>query len=370
MEELCRIIAKESQCPSCLKEFQEPKVLSCSHTLCLQCVKRLTIQEAECVFKVRCPTCKVETALPKEGSPGIPTNAAIVSLLSAVHTFKVEHGLEKEVGLWKFKVNEIDLPSKDCANGMAATQDNRIGLVDRFGGIHLYSPSGSRETILPGVEKIQGVVFFKTGRFAVLFSDNNVRLYNSSSQCLDVRFKTMSIEDGGCSVLTGDNKGDVYVGYNGMANSRIQIFTQEGGKQTGEIPCVGFKAKKLLAMASKDLLVADICYKNGNVRSSKVILIDETGREIWSTEREGVQVQMTNGQDDTIMMSWLRSESANDIGLLTIEQYSKDMKDMKTLISDYEVVTSTCPSYHLQQFSSGELAFCTANNLYILTRIA
>ena len=92
--------------------------------------------------------------------------------------------------------------------------------------------------------------------------------------------------------------------------------------------------------------------------------------KIWSTEREGVQAQVANGLDDTIIISWLRSESANDIGLLTIEQYSQDMKDRKTLLSDYEVVTSICPSYHLQQFSSGELAFCTANKLYIFTGIA
>nr|XP_054751003.1 uncharacterized protein LOC129256836 [Lytechinus pictus]XP_054751004.1 uncharacterized protein LOC129256836 [Lytechinus pictus] len=368
MEDLCLIIAKETRCPSCQKELQDPKVLSCSHTICLQCLEQ-TIQSAESAFKITCPKCKKDTLLPSDGLQGIPTNDVMVSLLSAVSIFKVEHGLSKKMDLWKFSVKEIDLPSKDCANGLSATQDNRVGLVDRFGGIHLYFPNGSMETILPDVQKIQGAVFFKSGRFAALFNDNSLRLYNSCSRSLGERFETMSVEDGGSSVLAGEEKGNIFVGYNGMGKGKIQVFTREGGKPVKEIPCVGFKVKKLLSLSSENLLVADICYNGGYIRSSKVILIDEAGRKKWSKERQDVQVQIASGQDDTVLISWLKSDIENK-GLLTIEQYSKDMKSKKILISDYEVVTSTCPSYHLQQYLSGELAFCTADKLYILTRIA
>lgn len=65
-------------CPLCFEYYEEdgihqPKLLSCVHTICLQCVKKLD--------QAKCPYCAVWLK-PPQGSPDqLDTNASVLELL-------------------------------------------------------------------------------------------------------------------------------------------------------------------------------------------------------------------------------------------------------------------------------------------------
>lgn len=53
-------LAKHLECPICLEKFAEPKVLSCQHSYCKKCLKRLVRLERE-DYEVTCPECRKST---------------------------------------------------------------------------------------------------------------------------------------------------------------------------------------------------------------------------------------------------------------------------------------------------------------------
>ncbi len=62
------------ECTVCLEEFEEegdrvPKLLPCSHTLCLGCLEQL-----ERGSRVVCPECRAQHRAPPQGPQGFPTN--------------------------------------------------------------------------------------------------------------------------------------------------------------------------------------------------------------------------------------------------------------------------------------------------------
>ncbi|KAH7711233.1 putative proteinconserved [Aphelenchoides avenae] len=75
-------LAKTLECPVCLDVFDEPKLLSCGHTVCQKCVnmvvaKRQTDVNAD-MDCMKCPECGEETMIP----PGGPkTNYRLVDLV-------------------------------------------------------------------------------------------------------------------------------------------------------------------------------------------------------------------------------------------------------------------------------------------------
>ena len=58
------------ECSICLGSYQKPKVLSCFHTYCLQCIKNYSGGGDEGTIK--CPLCRQLTYIPEEGVDGLP----------------------------------------------------------------------------------------------------------------------------------------------------------------------------------------------------------------------------------------------------------------------------------------------------------
>lgn len=48
-------------CPVCLEIYLKPKILSCGHTICLNCVVKLLKFNFEDKKKFKCPMCKCDT---------------------------------------------------------------------------------------------------------------------------------------------------------------------------------------------------------------------------------------------------------------------------------------------------------------------
>ena len=59
------------ECPVCLNELQDPRLLTCRHTLCYTCLKDYTVKN-EYVNELPCPVCRQVTTLYKGGVDNLP----------------------------------------------------------------------------------------------------------------------------------------------------------------------------------------------------------------------------------------------------------------------------------------------------------
>ena len=63
-EELIMNLKKQVTCSICLDTYTEPKIISCHHTFCCECLERHAIMNQR-QGKFRCPECQVEINLPE-----------------------------------------------------------------------------------------------------------------------------------------------------------------------------------------------------------------------------------------------------------------------------------------------------------------
>ena len=84
--------AEGPECRVCSEPFDDqnicPRVLSCGHSYCTCCLKRLTIEDD----KMSCPTCRVEVNLPPAGVAGLPKNFELLSIINTKVTPHHEEG--------------------------------------------------------------------------------------------------------------------------------------------------------------------------------------------------------------------------------------------------------------------------------------
>ncbi|XP_072178295.1 uncharacterized protein [Diadema setosum] len=76
------LVTSNLQCPICLNTFVDPKLLSCSHTYCKDCLMRLFNSQKE--GNITCPVCRNITDVPKENVDLLQCNQPIKSLIEDV----------------------------------------------------------------------------------------------------------------------------------------------------------------------------------------------------------------------------------------------------------------------------------------------
>ena len=64
------------ECSICLQVFQDPRMLPCGHTFCLQCIQRNNNR--------LCALCKSKWFLPPNGLQGLPKNFAVESFTTSL----------------------------------------------------------------------------------------------------------------------------------------------------------------------------------------------------------------------------------------------------------------------------------------------
>uniref|UniRef100_A0A3Q4HNN4 RING-type domain-containing protein n=1 Tax=Neolamprologus brichardi TaxID=32507 RepID=A0A3Q4HNN4_NEOBR len=76
---------EESECKICYNYFDlerhSPKLLSCSHTFCLECLETLHFREGR-GWRIVCPVCRHRTPLPERRVRNLPDNTALTEELS------------------------------------------------------------------------------------------------------------------------------------------------------------------------------------------------------------------------------------------------------------------------------------------------
>ncbi|XP_041453696.1 tripartite motif-containing protein 45-like [Lytechinus variegatus] len=262
-----------------------------------------------------------------------------------------------ELGLGKIVnvvVKSIALPTKDSMNAMINTPDcsMAVGCVKAH-GVNIFSADGRlQQTVLKDVQ-IFALGFLSDGRCVAMDNSNTLALYTPEFMKLDVMFETLNCDEGGISNLTVDSDDLIYVSY--RKPEKIQVFSSAGGKAVKEIQCHG--------------------YVPSQITSYNDSLIISTGETVHLIDKEGdVKHTLTKGsntclyaavsQSNTILIAMVKY----DEGLVIIEEYTDELKYVRNLVKEYKIEKPERLWYYLKQYHSGEIAFCTPDNLYIIIR--
>lgn len=62
------------QCPICMDEYKDPRILTCHHTVCLQCLLDYVQHTSTSGRIFRCPQCRADVCVPRGGVKDFPPN--------------------------------------------------------------------------------------------------------------------------------------------------------------------------------------------------------------------------------------------------------------------------------------------------------
>eukprot|EP00057_Strongylocentrotus_purpuratus_P008786 XP_011663260.1 PREDICTED: uncharacterized protein LOC105437858 [Strongylocentrotus purpuratus] len=245
----------------------------------------------------------------------------------------------------------VTLSKKGSMDVMAAMKNGKMAVGFCKGGIEIFSEVGElQQTVLKDIS-IRGLGFLSDSRYVVRNTVNNISLYTSEYEKLDVSFNTLDDSVGGHGGLTVDSNDLIYVSY--RRAKKIQVFSPAGGKAIREIQCNAYEPSQITSY--RDSLIVQ---RNGKT----TIRIDKQGdvtHRVVSSSGHILFASVTKG--NLVLIASVRHAE----GLLNIDEYTNDLNHVKNVISDYKIKKSERIWYYFQQFQSGELGFCTSERLYI-----
>ena len=86
-EEALKKLAAQLECGICFEEYKDPKLLSCFHVFCKQCLERLVVQ-AHGQPTLQCPNCRGTTTLPSQGVSGLQSDFRMHNLFEIRDVFE------------------------------------------------------------------------------------------------------------------------------------------------------------------------------------------------------------------------------------------------------------------------------------------
>ncbi|XP_041365125.1 tripartite motif-containing protein 45-like [Gigantopelta aegis] len=85
-EKIERLRERLLVCPICMDEYKDPRLLPCHHTVCLECIRNYLQASSVTGRMFRCPQCRYDVCVPREGIKEFPLNFYIISLQDELGT--------------------------------------------------------------------------------------------------------------------------------------------------------------------------------------------------------------------------------------------------------------------------------------------
>ncbi|XP_072164570.1 E3 ubiquitin-protein ligase TRIM45-like [Diadema setosum] len=289
---------------------------------------------------------------PDDQSPrGVTERAQKISFRRCVKVDELCLGELKDY-TWDVKA-DVQLGVKSSMNCITSAPDGKMAVGSEKGGIHLYSPDGELQQIVLKDVRVANIGFLSDGRSVVRDKNNKMVLYTPQWGNLDVTFETMSFDEGGPGGLTLGRDDNIYVGYMKLKN--IQVFIPQGGKAVREITCDGYSPQQFFSFpcTTGKLLLTD---------SSTVVCLDDNGKKENVLKKKSMFPLLAICRDDSVIVAWVRFKE----DLVSIDRYTRDLGHLSSIITDFKIQKPMKRNwYYLQEFESGEIAFCTSDRLYI-----
>ena len=249
---------------------------------------------------------------------------------------------------------EVPLCSNGCISTLATTANGSMAVGLQTGGIKFFSHRGKLQKSVLQDLRIQDMAFTSEGEIILVNLDNKISMYTVVFEKLqNRRFKTLNAERGGACNVAVDQVHHIYVSY--IKAKQIQVFLQEGGRAAKVIPCVSFLPFQIFALNVDSLLVV-------KASANSIIIVDNFGKQQNKVDREGdVLAYPAVCLDSSVMIAWVNYKE----GLVSIDKYSRHLVFLKRIISDHFFRLPQNHQYFLQQFLTGEIAFCTPEKMYI-----
>ncbi|XP_072170355.1 LOW QUALITY PROTEIN: uncharacterized protein [Diadema setosum] len=259
---------------------------------------------------------------------------------------------------WK-KAVEKELHKKDCMNVMVATPTGSVALGSQFGGLYYYTRSGELSPTSDHNDiNIRRMAYLSDGCCIIVDTSNKMLLFAVNGEKCDIKFDTLTDDEGGDCGVSVDGKDRIYVGY--WKAHLIKVFMKSGGKAVREIPCKDYTPSQHYPLKSNKELVMQT---NGN----SVSIIDESGAVKSTVTKDGniYYAYPALCSDDSILIAWVNKKE----NLLSIDRYTCDLKYKETLVDGQRIDIPERKWFYLQQFkTTGDIAFCTPDKLYIFQK--
>ena len=296
----------------------------------------------------------------KVEDPDFPAAIAITKHGEKLHFNKKQLDCDLgEVGIveWKLK-SDVALFKKGYMNCVSATPDNKMALGSSAdGGIVIYSADGKLLQRVLMNKEIRRVAFLSDGQCVVRDTNKGITLYTTKWKARDVKFETLSFDEGGSGGLAVDSNDHIYVGY--RKAKKIMIFKSAGGKAFREIPSAGYEPCQFMVIDPSRMIVLVTQIQH------VIVVMDERGRGLHKVAKDnGTNLYPAVCKDGTILVACVNE--MND--RVTIERFTCKMHYVETIITDHVIDKPGMPWYYLREFRSGALALCSPDKMYIFKK--
>ncbi|ESP01653.1 hypothetical protein LOTGIDRAFT_200149, partial [Lottia gigantea] len=166
-------------CPICMDEYKDPRLLPCHHTVCFECIGNIVRSSSTTGRLFRCPQCRTDVFVPREGIESFPISFYILSV-------------QDELGVKRY-TSSCDICQHDWMQSQFKCIDCDLDIC-RF-CIHqhrLFHHDSCRHGIIR-IESISNSAYQSSTRTCPSHSDEILQLYCSS--CEKAVCITCSCED-------------------------------------------------------------------------------------------------------------------------------------------------------------------------------
>ena len=261
----------------------------------------------------------------------------------------------------------VTLSKEDSMSTVVAIPDGTLGVGCVSDGIDIYDADGRLVKTVLRDENIRDFGFFSDGRAVVLECSNKLFLYTPEWEKLDIEFETNPKGTCGFASLGVNTSSDsAFVSYRNSKHIDLFFCPEDNEKVTlkacRKIECEEFIPTQLLARTECEVSSSFVIQDKGGI----VKAVDPEGKVKQEITKEGLHGFPAICGDGSVMIAWVN----HDEGLVNIDKHTRSLGYIETIIRNHRFGKPKRKWYHLNEFVSGKIAFCTPDKLYIFRKVS